>query len=252
MEKPLKETLFPSLRESRVDNQRPRVYIIDMLPTEPETVLVPKRVPKWHLHRRLYDWVLHWADSRYGTPAMAALGFSEAIFFPVPADVLLLALCMGKPKRSFFYSFICTAFSIIGGSVAFLLGSAIGRERLLPIFETVHLDHKAQLALDIYQSYGFWAIAIAALTPVPYMLFSWLGGFSGVSLGLFVLTSMVFRSMRFFSEGLIIYLVGPKAKKWIDKYFNLATILIIVLLAGVFLMVKGMSHLFVPTSQGGY
>ena len=42
--------------------------------------------------RRLYHWVLHWADTRYGTPALALVSFAESSFFPIPPDVLQIAL----------------------------------------------------------------------------------------------------------------------------------------------------------------
>ena len=49
---------------------------------------VPGPIPKWHLHRRLYDWVLHWAHTPYGTPALALLAVSEASWLPIPVDPL--------------------------------------------------------------------------------------------------------------------------------------------------------------------
>ncbi len=175
---------------------------------------------------------------------MAALAFSEAIFFPVPSDVLLVALCLGKPKRSFWYGLVCVSFSILGGCVAFWLGMLIGGDRIVSFFDTMHLGGKSSEAMELYRTYGFWAVATAALTPVPYMMFSWLGGISNIDFSGFVLTSIVFRSMRFFSESTIIYLAGPKAKPWIEKYFNLACILVIVILAIIFILMHMLSKLF--------
>ncbi len=199
---------------------------------------------KWALHKRLYHWAIHWADTPYGSPAMALLAFSEAIFFPVPSDVLLIALCLGRPKRSFFYGIICVSFSIIGGCVAFGLGLLLGGERVVEMFDFVHLGNKAQQAMELYKEYDFWAVATAALTPVPYMVFSWLGGISHISFPKFVITSIVFRSMRFFSESALIYLIGPKAKEWIEKYFNIASVIVIILLAIIFLALRALSKMF--------
>lgn len=203
------------------------------------------RVNRWQVHKRLYHWAISWADTRYGIPAMGALAFSEAIFFPVPADVLLLALCLGRPKRSFLFGVVCVSFSIIGGCVAFLLGLAIGGETVTAVFDFVHLGHKSEQAMALYREYDFWAVATAALTPVPYMMFSWLGGISKISFAGFVVTSMVFRSIRFFSEAAIIYFVGPKAKAWIERYFNLATVLAIALIIVVFTLLHWLSRVVV-------
>ena len=71
------------------------------------------RVPWWHLHRRLYDWVLHWSQTRYGAPALAALAVAESSFFPVPPDVLLIALVLGRRERAWRFAAICAVASIV-------------------------------------------------------------------------------------------------------------------------------------------
>ena len=188
--------------------------------------------------RRLYEWVLGWAETRHAAKAMAALAFTEAIFFPVPADVLLVALCLGKPKRSFFWATLCTGASVLGGTTAMLLGLAIGPDRVTGAMAFVGLGEKAGQALDIFRHYGFWAVAIAALTPVPYMVFSWVAGFAEIAIWQFLVASVIFRSMRFFAVAGLVYAFGARAKRFIDKYFNLATILFMLLVIGVFVLVK--------------
>jgi membrane protein YqaA with SNARE-associated domain len=198
----------------------------------------------WHWHRRLYNWVLHWADTRYGMAALIILALTEPICVPIPADVLVIGLCLGKPKRSLKYGLTCALFSVIGGTIAFSLGLAIGPERVVDFFNYIGLGAKAQLALDLYAKYDFWAISISALTPVPYMLFSWLGGMAQVSLLKFVIISIVFRTMRFGSEALLFYFLGERAKRLIEKYFNIATVVVIILLAVVVYAIKLLGRLF--------
>jgi membrane protein YqaA with SNARE-associated domain len=208
-----------------------------------------RQVPWWHWHKRLYYWVLGWADSRYGWLALIILAITEPICVPIPADVMVIGLSLGKPKKALRYGLICSFFSVFGGTIAFLLGLAIGGENVIAFFEQISfgplaLGDKAQQALAYYRQYDFWAISIAALTPVPYMLFSWLGGMAGVSIGKFVAISLVFRTLRFGSEGLLFYLFGKKARVFIEKYFNLATIIMIVVLAIVVWILKKAGHAF--------
>ena len=203
----------------------------------------------WHWHRHLYNWVIHWADTRYGVLALIILALTEPICVPIPADVLVVGLCLGKPKRSLRYGLICSVFSVLGGTIAFSLGLALGGERVASFFEQIslgplNLGEKVDLALSYYQRYDFWAIAISALTPVPYMLFSWLGGMADVSLLKFVGISLVFRTMRFGGEAMLFYFLGEKARLLIEKYFNLATIIVIILLAGLVYIMKTLSRLF--------
>jgi membrane protein YqaA with SNARE-associated domain len=198
----------------------------------------------WHWHRRLYNWVVHWADTRFGMLALILLAITEPVCVPIPADVLVIGMCLGKPKRSIRYGLICSFFSIFGGTIAFSLGLAIGGENVVQFFESVHLGAKARLALELYQKYDFWAIAVSALTPVPYMLFSWLGGMADVSIKKFVIISLVFRTMRFGSEALLFYFLGRRARRLIEKYFNIATIIVIILLALLVFVMKKLSHMF--------
>lgn len=188
--------------------------------------------------RRLYEWVLGWGETRHAGKAMAALAFSEAIFFPVPADLLLGALCLGRPRRSFRWATICTLASILGGTTAMLLGLAIGQARVTGAMEVIGLGEKAAVALETFRNWGFWAVAVAALTPVPYMVFSWLAGFAELAPWKFVVASVIFRSMRFFAVAGLVYLLGPRAKRFIDRYFNLATILFMLVVIGVVVLVK--------------
>jgi membrane protein YqaA with SNARE-associated domain len=208
-----------------------------------------EQVAWWHWHRRLYNWVVHWADTRFGMLALILLAITEPICVPVPADVLVIGMCLGKPKRSIRYGLTCAFFSVLGGTIAFSLGLAIGGERVVSFFEQlsfgpIHLGERAHQALELYQKYDFWAIAISALTPVPYMLFSWLGGMADVSIKKFVIISVVFRTMRFGGEAMLFYLLGEKARRLIEKYFNIATVVVIILLALLAFIMKKLSHIF--------
>jgi len=198
----------------------------------------------WQLHRRLYNWVVHWADTRFGVPALIVLALTEPICVPIPADVMVVGLCFGKPKHSLRYGLTCAFFSVLGGTIAFSLGLAIGPERVVDLFNTIGLGSKARFALELYQRYDFWAIAFSALTPVPYMLFSWVGGMAEVSLLKFIGISVIFRTMRFGGEALLFYFLGERARRLIEKYFNIATVLVIILLVALAYIMKKLGHIF--------
>ncbi len=203
----------------------------------------PAAPARWQIHKRLYNWVLSWAEHKYGPVAMVTVALVEPIFLPIPADLLLIAMCLAKPKKALRYGLLVAAFSVLGGCLAFGLGLAIGGQTVSEFFHALKLGpldlgHKADITLQLYNKFSFWAVATSALTPVPYMLFSWLGGFAGISFSLFAVTSIVFRSLRFGSEAVLIYYLGERAKPLIDKYFNLICCAVIVLLVALFLLTK--------------
>ncbi|MHC4758620.1 MAG: YqaA family protein [Planctomycetota bacterium] len=208
-----------------------------------------KTQPWWKLHRRLYDWVVHWADTPYGMPALILLALTEPICVPIPADVMVIGMCLGKPKSSIKYGLTCALFSVLGGTIAFSLGLAIGPERIIHFFEQIsfgplQLGHRAEQALELYRKYDFWAIAISALTPVPYMIFSWVGGMAEVSLLKFIGISVIFRTMRFGGEALLFYFLGERARRLVEKHFNTATFVVIILLALIFYGIKLLGKAF--------
>ena len=197
-----------------------------------------KPVPAWHLHRRLYDWVLHWADTPYGTPALGVLSFCESSFFPVPPDVLLIALAVSKPRRSFGYAFVCSAASVLGGFLGYLIGLALMEAVGIPLLETYgYLEQFRELSARL-EAYQFWGVLLAALTPIPYKVFTIAAGSVHMDLLLFGLASVLGRSARFYAVAGLIRLFGPTVKRFIDRYFNLATFLFFVLLVLGFVVVK--------------
>jgi len=113
--------------------------------------------------RRLYDWVLHWAETPYGTWALFLLSFCESSFFPIPPDVLLIALAVAIPKKSFKYALVCSAGSVLGGCLGYLIGwqfmAGIG-EKIITFYG---LTQKIEYIKDLYINYDAWAIGIAGL-----------------------------------------------------------------------------------------
>ena len=188
--------------------------------------------------RRLYSWVLHWAETPYGSWALFLLALSESSFFPVPPDVLLIALAVSIPKKSFKYALICTAGSLIGGCLGYLIGwqfmITVGEK----IIQFYGLTHKMQYIKDLYMQYDAWAIGIAGFTPIPYKVFTISAGAFDINFTVFIIASAVSRAARFFLVAWLIYLFGPKIKTFIDKYFNILAITFVVLLVAGFVIIK--------------
>ena len=188
--------------------------------------------------RRLYDWVLHWAETPYGAWALFALAFCESSFFPIPPDILLIALAVGMPKKSLRYALICSAGSVLGGCLGYLIGwqfmAGVGNR----IIEFYDLTDKIALIADMFRQYDAWAIGIAGFTPIPYKVFTISAGMFEINFMVFFLASAVSRSARFFIVGGLIYIFGPAIQAFIDRYFNILAVAATVLLVGGFILLK--------------
>ncbi len=192
------------------------------------------------LIRNLYDWVLHWAETPYGGPALFLLALIESSIFPVPPDILLIALCIALPRRAWHFALLASVGSVLGG----LLGYSIGWGawplvnqfffNYIPGF-TPQVFGRVQ---ELFAAYGFWVVFTAGFTPIPYKVITIGSGVFQINLLIFLFASVISRSLRFFLVAWLLYRYGPGVRDFIDRYFNLLSILFMVLLLGGFLLLK--------------
>ncbi len=190
--------------------------------------------------RRMYDWVLGFAERPSGTWALAGFSFAESSFFPIPPDPLLMALSLGAPKKAFRFATVCAVASVLGGIAGYGIGWGIW-EAVNQIFFTyvpgVTPEAFAQIQ-GVYARYDFWAIFAAGFTPIPFKVFTLSAGVFQISFPIFVFASAISRSARFFLVAGLIYVYGPSIQGFIDRYFDKLAWLFFVLLVGGFLVVK--------------
>ena len=205
-------------------------------------ILVEEQLPtaRVGLLRRLYDWVLHWADTPYGLPALALLAFCESSFFPIPPDPLLIALALARPQRAFVYALVCAGSSVVGGGFGYLLGwgvwGAVGDVffAYIPgvtpeVFATVQAQ---------YERYSFWAVFSAGFTPIPYKVFTLAAGVFGINFLTFLVASSLSRTARFVLVGLLIWQFGAPIKVCVERYFNLLSVVFVALIILGFAVMK--------------
>ena len=188
--------------------------------------------------KKLYDWTLHWAETPHSTWALFILAFCESSFFPIPPDVLLIALAVALPKKALKYALVCSAGSVLGGCFGYLIGYEFYEYLGKPIIDFYNITDKFNTVSIHYQDNAFAAIAIAGFTPIPYKVFTIVAGVCKVNIFTLILASVLGRSGRFFIVAGLFYLFGPKIKIFIEKYFNILTILFIILLIGGFVAIK--------------
>lgn len=188
--------------------------------------------------RWLYDWVLSWAHSRFGTAALAVLSFCESSFFPIPPDVLQIALSMERPKRSFHYALVSAVASVVGAILGWVIGFALWTW-LEPVF-VPHIISQANIDQVhlAFEEYGFWALFAAAFTPIPFKVFTITAGMMQMALVPFVAASLVGRGARFFLVATLLYIFGPTVKTWIDRWFGILTFAFLALIIVGFYSIK--------------
>lgn len=199
--------------------------------------------------RRLYNWVLGWAEKPSAQWALFILAFAESSFFPVPPDVLLIALALGYRQKWFRLALITTVGSVLGGMFGYLIGYYLwwngpGAPSGLAMFFFNHIPgFSQQLFFDLQQKYfeyGFWIVFTAGFTPIPYKVFTVSSGAFDLNFITFTIASVISRAARFFLVAFLISWFGDPIKKFIDKYFNWLALLFTVLLIVGFVVIKGL------------
>lgn len=195
-------------------------------------------VKGWHVHRRLYNWVLHWADTPHGAVALFLLAFAESSFFPIPPDVLLIAMVLGARRRWAWLAALCTMGSALGGVAGYAIGYWLMDAVGMRIIQFYHAEAYYEKVNALYAQYDYWIVAVAAFTPIPYKVFTIASGAFHMNLVGFVVISVLGRGARFFLVAALLYVVGPPMKRFIERYFDWLALGFTVLLIGGFVLVK--------------
>ncbi len=189
--------------------------------------------------RSLYDWVLRWSLTPYAGYALFFLALIEASFFPIPPDVLLVAMSISIPERALFFAMLASCGSVIGGALGYLIGLLLWNV-LADVFFSYVPGFTPELFARVqsyFEQYDFLVIFAAGFSPIPYKVFTIGAGVFEIGFPTFMLASIVSRSARFFLEAWLLKRYGAPMQIFINRYFNLLAIGFVALLIGGFILI---------------
>lgn len=188
--------------------------------------------------RRLYDWTMAQANSPYALWVLAFVAFVESSVFPIPPDVLMIPMILAAPRRAFLIAGVATVASVLGGMLGYVIGAFFYDSLGAPILESLgKADSMAEFNTR-FNDLGFWPVLIAGLTPFPYKVITIMSGWTGLSIGTFVITSIVARSMRFFLVAALLWKFGAPIRDFTEKRLGLMFTLFVIILIGGFYATK--------------
>lgn len=188
--------------------------------------------------RRTKAWVEGFAGKPHAQWALFWIAFAESSFFPVPPDVLLIAMAVSIPAKALRYALICSVGSVLGGIFGYFIGWAFFETAGQPILEFYGAMGQYAQVQQLYEEHAFWSILAAAFTPIPYKVFTIAAGAFEIPLTTLVTASILGRSGRFFLVAGLFYFFGAPIKSFIDKYFEILTVAFLLLLLGGFLVIR--------------
>ncbi len=190
------------------------------------------------MFNKLKDKILHYAEKKHANWVLFLNSFTESSFFPIPPDLLQMALSFIKPKRALWYALLSTIASTLGGVLGYIIGVYLMDYVGWPIINLYKLEAQYEVVKKMYAEKDVWIVFTAAFTPIPYKLITITAGAVKLNLFNFIVASAIGRALRFFLVGFSIYFLGEKVKPFLQKYLNLLTILFFILLVLGFVVIK--------------
>lgn len=188
--------------------------------------------------RRLYDWTLSLSAHRHALWALAFVSFVESSFFPIPPDLLMIPMILAMPSRAWLIALVATVSSVVGGLFGYFIGAVLFDTVGQWIFDLYGKEDAVTAFNDRFNEWGAWAVLVAGVTPFPYKVITIMSGWTGLSIPVFIVASIVARGLRFFVLAALLWKFGPPIRTFIEKYLGLLFTAFVVLLLGGFYVLR--------------
>jgi membrane protein YqaA with SNARE-associated domain len=173
--------------------------------------------------RALYDRVLALAAHRRAPAYLAAVSFAESSVFPIPPDAMLIPMCIARPERAYRYAAVCTAASVLGGVLGYLIGLYLFEALAEPVLRAYGYADALARFQGWYDRWGALVILIKGLTPIPYKIVTIASGAAHFSFAAFLAASVATRGARFFLLAFLLRRFGPPVRDFIERRLTLVT-----------------------------
>jgi membrane protein YqaA with SNARE-associated domain len=181
---------------------------------------------------QIYLRILNWAESRYAIYYLSVVSFLESSILPYPPpDVILAPMALKRPDKAYYFAFICTIFSVLGGLAGYFLGDVL--LQFLLGFKLIKLESIAHIK-TFFDTYGVWVVGIAAFSPIPYKLATITAGTMSMALLPFIIISLIARAARYYLVASLVKAYGQQCDQWLQKYIDrLGYVLVVVIALGI-------------------
>lgn len=188
--------------------------------------------------RRLYDWTMALAAHPHALWALAAVAFVESSIFPIPPDVLIIAMVLANRAQAWRVAAVATVASVLGGYAGYGIGYGLFETVGQPILDFYHATEQFETIKASYNEWGAWIVAGAGFTPFPYKVITIASGVTQMDPTLFGVASVLSRGARFFLVAALLWKFGPPMRVFLEKHLAVLTTLFFVLLLGGFVAIK--------------
>jgi membrane protein YqaA with SNARE-associated domain len=173
--------------------------------------------------RAVYDRTLRLSMHPKAPWWLGIISFAESSFFPIPPDALLLPMVLARPDKAYRMAALCTAASVAGGVLGYIIGFFLFDVAARPILEAYGYGAGFQRFQELYGAWGLWVILIKGLTPIPYKIVTIASGAAHFDFVVFLLASLATRGVRFFLLAFLVRRYGPPIQGFVEQRLTLVT-----------------------------
>jgi len=203
-----------------------------------ENILKKENQEKKSLREKLIDWSVRHTTGTKAKLWLGILSFSEASFFLVPPDVLLIAILVSNTQKWVYYASFATVFSVLGGLFGYLIGFLFFDFLGEPLIALYSLQDSIKIVAEQFNNSAFLTIFLSAFTPIPYKLFTISAGFFKINIFSFITASILGRGMRFFAVSFFMKKFGARATKYLFKYLDVFSVAVVVLIVLIYFLFR--------------
>ena len=198
------------------------------------------------MFQTLYKKSLKLAAHKSSNFYLGLVSFIESSFFPIPPDVMIIPMVIAKRKEYLKIFLIASIFSVLGGIFGYLIGYLFFDLAMYLIEFYGYQDKVENLKLTMSQGSGFLAwlsiLFLAGFTPLPYKAFTISSGLIAFNLPIFIIVSLISRSLRFFIVAYLSYKFGELFTEYMEKHgskwFTIIGIIIVIIFIIIYLFFK--------------
>ncbi|MDB3859200.1 DedA family protein [Candidatus Pelagibacter sp.] len=198
------------------------------------------------MFQTLYKKCLNLAAHKSSKFYLALVSFIESSFFPIPPDAMIIPMVIAKKKEFIKIFLIASIFSVLGGILGYLIGYMFSDFAMYVIEFYNYEDKVKNLKLSMSEGNGFIAwlsiLFLAGFTPLPYKAFTIASGLIAFNLPVFIIVSLISRSLRFFIVAFLSYKFGELFTEYMNKHgskwFTAIGIFIVIIFVFVYLVLK--------------
>ena len=198
------------------------------------------------MFQTLYKKCLELAAHKRSNFYLGLVSFIESSFFPIPPDAMIIPMVIAKKKEYLKIFLIASIFSVLGGIFGYLIGYLFFDLAIYVIEFYGYQDKVENLKLSMSQGSGLlvWLsiLFLAGFTPLPYKAFTISSGLIVFNLPIFIIVSLISRSLRFFIVAYLSYKFGEIFTEYMEKHgskwFTIIGIIIVIIFITIYLFLK--------------